>query len=77
MRVPATLVLLASLLPLHASAEMPPQPEFELSIPPYGLDSFSYVFPGGLRVIVQQDASAPVVAISTVVNCGAKDDLAG
>jgi zinc protease len=53
------------------------RPEFKLNLPPYGLAMWSYVYPSGLRVLIQQDESAPVTAISTVVDHGAVSDPVG
>ncbi|MEO0603341.1 MAG: insulinase family protein, partial [Myxococcota bacterium] len=45
--------------------------------PGFGLDMRSFVFPSGLRVIMQPDHSAPIVAITTYIDHGSSSDPKG
>ena len=60
-----------------ASAQMPPAPDFNVDVPGYNVETRSYNFPTGLRVLLQVDDSAPVVAVATVIDGGASTDPAG
>ena len=61
----------------HAAGNRPEMPPLESKVPGYNLDTKDMVFPSGLRVILQRDDSAPVVAISTVIDAGSTRDPAG
>jgi len=60
-----------------AAGNRPEMPALESNVPGYNLDTKDLVFPTGLRVILQRDTSAPVVAISTVIDAGSMRDPAG
>ncbi len=45
--------------------------------PGFGLDMRSFVFPTGLRVIMQPDHSAPIVAVTTYIDHGSSSDPKG
>ncbi|MEQ1565007.1 MAG: insulinase family protein [Myxococcota bacterium] len=76
-----TLHLCALLLALPgaalASDARPAKPDMDLNIPPYQLNTQIFDFPTGLRIMMQADASHPVVTTWMVVNNGSKDDLPG
>ena len=79
-----TLVAIAALLSVGtpalaqsgASSRLP-TPELQPNIPPYKLDSRDFIFPSGLRVIMQPDRSAPIVAITTYFDRGSTSDPTG
>ena len=52
-------------------------PELQPKIPPYSLESRDFIFPSGLRVIMQPDHSAPIVAVTTVFDRGSTSDPVG
>src|SRR5215470_2950221 len=49
----------------------------ERTVPPISFKVFPYLLPSGLRVVLQEDHSAPLVAVVTVVGVGTADDPAG
>ena len=49
-------------------------PELQPNIPPYSLESRDFIFPSGLRVIMQPDHSAPIVAVTTYFDRGSTSD---
>lgn len=61
------------------TADTVKEPErLEPQLPPgFALDSRSFQFPSGLRVIMQPDHSAPIVAITTYIDHGSRSDPAG
>ncbi|MEN0065268.1 MAG: insulinase family protein [Myxococcota bacterium] len=61
------------------TADSVPAPQnLSPQLPPgFGLDSRSFQFPSGLRVIMQPDHSAPVVAITTFIDHGSRSDPKG
>ena len=61
----------------HASAQMPQAPDFAVEVPGYHVETRELTFPSGLRVLLQADDTAPVVAVATVIDGGASLDPAG
>lgn len=53
------------------------RPNMAPNIPPYSLDSRDFIFPSGLRIIMQPDHSEPMVAITTVFDRGSTSDPQG
>lgn len=71
-------VLLGStLLTQVAFADRPTRPNMRPNVPPYALSTDIWEFPSGLRVILQQDRSHPVVSVFTIVDHGFQDDPEG
>lgn len=53
------------------------KPQLSPNIPPYSLDSKDFIFPSGLRVIMQPDHSAPIIAVTSVFDRGSTSDPVG
>jgi zinc protease len=75
----ATLSLLAGVpaVDAYAADARPPRPEMKPKVPEYSLQAQSFVFPTGLRIVMQSDRSHPVVTTWMIVNHGSKDDPKG
>lgn len=58
-------------------AQAQTRPEFRLDLPPYALNTRAYQLPSGLRVLLQEDMSAPMVTVTTVVGHGSTNDPVG
>ena len=58
-------------------SDSPKKPNMQLSIAPFNLNSQDFVFPSGLRIIMQEDHSAPLVGITTWVDSGSGKDQVG
>lgn len=74
-----SLALLALLAPQLAAAEdaRPPKPNWDYSVPPFSFETRVFDFPTGLRILMQEDHSAPVVLVHTIVNAGFNQDPVG
>ena len=52
-------------------------PPLNPDIPNFSIDSRDFIFPSGLRIIIQSDKSAPVVAFTTYFDKGSTSDPVG
>ncbi len=74
-------VVAATLLSSVAHAEQPPtkpkQPDMQVSVPPFALDTKVFTYPSGLRVLMQPDDSSPLVGVTMFVDRGSDHDPKG
>ncbi|MEC7985957.1 MAG: insulinase family protein [Myxococcota bacterium] len=64
---------------LSSPAEAAPIPpaEYKLNLEKYVLEASSYAFPSGLRIILQEERTQPIVAITSVIDRGSEHDQKG
>ncbi len=76
---PRSLAFLALLVPATAGAEdtRPARPDWNYNLPPFEFNTRIFDFPTGLRIMFQEDHSAPVVLVQTIVNSGGNHDPVG
>lgn len=59
------------------AAPRPARPKMVPNVPPYELTTMMWEFPTGLRVLLQEDHTHPIVSVFTVVDHGFNDDPEG
>ena len=57
-----------------ANSATPKKPLMKINVPSYALQNKDFNFPSGLRVVMQADHSQPIVAVTSYVDRGSKDD---
>ncbi|MFZ5478802.1 MAG: M16 family metallopeptidase [Myxococcota bacterium] len=70
------MLLLAS-LPVFAAGDAYPRAKMEMKLKEYSVNMRDFTFPSGLRVILQEDHSQPLVSITSVTDRGSTSDPPG
>ncbi|NCG20134.1 MAG: hypothetical protein GWP91_14085 [Rhodobacterales bacterium] len=71
------ITLIAALWLQPVFAQEAKRPELQPKVPTFNLQTHSYTFPSGLRLLIQPDTSSPTVVVSAIIGGGGLADQAG